>query len=228
MHWQPVHAKPDSAPPQTCPLLCLFTSACASPRTYEALHNTTMVNAIDERKVPSVSDQAPAPASKKGDIKRPLNLMHETKRSTPAYTKLTFEWAPATYNFTNEEAEDSRGLFSHFIPDSELQTIAEYTNRNAELQYAAEASRATPHFHGKHWQPITASELKIWLEITLYQRVYHIRQPMEGYWNTHKDAPVNESLGEYMSVTRFQQIQRYLKVSDPTTETEFDMQGKDY
>jgi hypothetical protein len=92
-----------------------------------------MVNAIDEREVPSVSDQAPVPADKKGDIKRPLNLMHEVERSIPVYTKLTFEWAPATYNFTNEEAEDPRGLFSYFIPDSELQTIAEYTNRNAEL-----------------------------------------------------------------------------------------------
>jgi hypothetical protein len=79
-----------------------------------------MINAIDEREVSSVSDQAPAPVSKKGDIKRPLNLMHEAERSIPAYIKLTFEWALATYNFTNEEAEDPRGLFSHFIPDSEL------------------------------------------------------------------------------------------------------------
>jgi hypothetical protein len=51
---------------------------------------------------------------------------------------------------------------------------------------------------------------------------------MEGYWNTHKNASVNESLDKYMGVTRFQQIQRYLKVSDPITEAEFDMQGKDY
>jgi hypothetical protein len=85
MHWQPVHAKPDSAPPQTCPLFYLFTSAYAPSRTYEALHNITMVNAINEREIPSVSDQAPAPASKKGSIKRPLNLMHEAERNTPAY-----------------------------------------------------------------------------------------------------------------------------------------------
>ena len=58
--------------------------------------------------------------------------------------------------------------------------------------------------------------------------MYHIRQPIEGYWNTHKNASVNESLGEYIDITRFQQIQRYLKVSDLTIEAEFDMQGKDY
>jgi hypothetical protein len=127
-----------------------------------------MVNAIDEREVPSISNQAPAPASKKRGIKRSLNLMHEAERNIPAYTKLTFEWAPAIYNFTNKEAEDPRDLFNYLISDSELQIIAEYTNRNAELQYAAEASRAIPHFHGKHWQLITASELKIWLGITLY------------------------------------------------------------
>jgi hypothetical protein len=31
-----------------------------------------------------------------------------------------------------------------------------------------------------------------------------------------------------MGITRWQQIQRYLKVSDLITDLEFDMQGKDY
>jgi hypothetical protein len=65
--------------------------------------------------------------------------MHEAERKTPAYPKLAFAWAEPTYNFTNEKAEYPRGLFGYYIPDSELETIAEYTNRNAELQFAAEA-----------------------------------------------------------------------------------------
>jgi Transposase IS4 len=154
--------------------------------------------------------------------------MHEAERKTPAYPKLAFAWAEPTYNFTNEKAEYSRGLFGYYIPDSELETIAEYTNRNAELQFAAEAPLGITHYYGKHWQPTTTSELKIWLGILLYQGVHYTNQPIEDYWNVDTDAPVNKSLGKYMRVTRWQQIQRYLKVSDPITDLEFDMQGKDY
>jgi hypothetical protein len=87
-----------------------------------------------------------------------------------------------------------------------LETIAKYTNRNAELQFAAEAPLRTTHYYGKHWQPTTTSELKIWLGILLYQGMHHTNQPIKDYWNVDTDVPVNESLSKYMGITRWQQI----------------------
>jgi hypothetical protein len=39
---------------------------------------------------------------------------------------------------------------------------------------------------------------------------------------------VNALLGRYIEITRWQQIQRYMKVSDLTKEDEYDLRGKDY
>jgi hypothetical protein len=92
---------------------------------------------------------------------------------TPAYKKLAFLEVLTTFNFINEEAEVPRELFAYFFSDSELQIIAEYTNINIEMYYAAEAFLGTPHFHRKHWQPTTAFELKIWIGILQYQGAHH-------------------------------------------------------
>jgi hypothetical protein len=58
--------------------------------------------------------------------------------------------------------------------------------------------------------------------------VHHSDQPIEAYWNADDEAPINASLGRFMGSTRWKQIQRYMKVSDPMKEDQYDMQGKDY
>jgi hypothetical protein len=118
-----------------------------------------MVKAINEREVPSVPNDAPATKGRK--LEDALASMHEAEKRIPAYTKLDFPEVPSTFNFTYKETENPRELFTYFFPDSELQIIAEHANVNANLQYAQETFKRTPHFHGKHWQPTTASELKI-------------------------------------------------------------------
>jgi hypothetical protein len=130
-----------------------------------------MVKPINKREVPSVPDNAPV--TKRRKLGNALDLMHEAKKRIPAYEKLDFPEVPITFNFTYEETENPRELFTYFFPDSELQTIAEHTNINADLQYAQKAFKGTPHFHDKHWQPTTTSKLKIWMGILLYMGVYH-------------------------------------------------------
>jgi hypothetical protein len=80
-----------------------------------------------------------------------LNSIYKAERRTPAYPKLDFPEIPTTFNFTYEKTEIPRELFAYFFPDSKLQMIAEHTNINADLQYAQEAFKETPHFHSKHW-----------------------------------------------------------------------------
>jgi Transposase IS4 len=141
---------------------------------------------------PSVPDDAPATKGRK--FVDALASMHKAERSTPAYKKLDFPEVPTTFNFIYEKTEDPRELFAFFFPNSELQTIAERTNRNTDLQYAQEAFKGTPHLHGKHWQPTTAPELKIWIGILLYMGAFsNAMQPIEAYWNTGEWAPVNVS-----------------------------------
>jgi hypothetical protein len=107
-----------------------------------------MGNAIDEREVPSVSNDAPA--TKGREMKEALNSIHKAKRKTPVYPKLDFPEIFITFNFTNKETEIPRELFNYFFSDSELQTIAKHTNVNANLQYAQETFKEIPHFDDKH------------------------------------------------------------------------------
>jgi hypothetical protein len=131
-----------------------------------------------------------------------LNSMHKAKRRIPAYSKFDFPEVLIIFNFTYEKTEIPRELFTYFFPDSELQIIAEHTNVNADLQYAQEIFKRTPHFYDKHWQPITASELKIWIGILQYIKVHHSDQPIKIYWNADNEAPINASLGRFMGSTR--------------------------
>jgi hypothetical protein len=90
-----------------------------------------MGNAVDEREVPSVSDDVPV--IKGRGIKEAFDLMYEAERKTPAYLKLDFPEVFITFNFTNKETEILRELFNYFFSDSELQTIVEHTNVNVNL-----------------------------------------------------------------------------------------------
>jgi hypothetical protein len=130
-----------------------------------------MVKAVDKQEVLSVADDAPAIKGRK--MGEAFNLMHETERRILAYLKLDFPEVFITFNFIYEKTEILRELFAYFFPDSELQMIVEYTNVNVDLQYAQETFKRISHFHGKHWQPIIASELKIWIGILQYMRVHH-------------------------------------------------------
>jgi hypothetical protein len=90
MHGQQRYAKPHSATPRTCTLPHLFCLPLM--RVYGALHNTTttMVQAIDEREVPSVDDSAPVSTTRGIDFEHALTSMHKDERRTPAYSKLAF------------------------------------------------------------------------------------------------------------------------------------------
>jgi hypothetical protein len=61
-------------------------------RTYGALPNTTItiIQAIDEREIPSIGDEAPVSVTKGADFEHSLASMHEAERKIPAYPKFAF------------------------------------------------------------------------------------------------------------------------------------------
>ncbi len=42
----------------------------------------------------------------------------------------------------------------------------------------------------------------------------------KSYWDTHSDVHGNSEIPQTMSLNRFEQIKRYLKLSDPNTNPE--------
>jgi hypothetical protein len=134
MHGQQVHAKPDWVTPQTYyPYFVCLPPPARSTTRIRSTPQGRIGNAIDEREVPSVSDDAPA--TKGRGMKEALNSMHEAERKTPAYPKLDFPEVSTTFNFTNKETEIPRELFGYFFPDSELQTRAGGLQRDTALPW---------------------------------------------------------------------------------------------
>ena len=178
---------------------------------------------IDEQEVPSVSDNVKAKKRKFDDI-----LCDFTAPFSP-YQNLRFEDEAPQFIFTPEQAEDPRWLFGYFFTQEDFEEIARNTNKNAASQYAEGHPKTTQKHHGRAWYPTNASELKIWLGILLYMGIHRMMtRSLGSYWNTNPEMRIDPSLHDYMGRDRWQQIQRYFKVSDLDEEAKFNVIGKDW
>ncbi|KAL1993893.1 hypothetical protein VTN49DRAFT_2562 [Thermomyces lanuginosus] len=72
--------------------------------------------------------------------------------------------------------------------------------------------------HARAWHPTSPTEIKVFVGILIYMGVHHIKS-VEDLWR--RDGKVPSHLpSQYMSRVRFEQIQRFLKVSDPREDDE--------
>lgn len=98
-------------------------------------------------------------------------------------------------------------LFRHFFTDSILNAIVANTNLYAAIKIA---SKELP---GRTWKLLELNELVIWYALTIYIGLHHVA-PLAALWNLDKHGPVH-TISKHMSVTRYEQIKRYLHVSSP-------------
>ena len=100
-------------------------------------------------------------------------------------------------------------LFRLAFTDEILDTIAKHTNDYATLHPPpADAKRP------RSWHPTSRAELYSFLAIQIYMGV-HPETELADYWNTADDLPKHQLISGCMALKRFEQIDRYLHVSDP-------------
>jgi hypothetical protein len=102
-------------------------------------------------------------------------------------------------------------LFSLFFTEDILQTISESTNKYARRKRTKfENSVIQP----RTWKETNPAEIKVFLGILIYMGVH--RSPRINYYfqNSSESRPLHLPQ-RYMTLTRFEQLKRFLHVSSP-------------
>jgi hypothetical protein len=115
-------------------------------------------------------------------------------------------------------------LFSLFFTESVLDRIVRCSNLNAErVRIDPVASRPKNiRFHDSlnqlPWKPVTSDEILAYLGIQIYMGI-HVEPHINDYWNTNEeDGPIHQSVRKTMSHHRWNQINRYFHIWDPTSD----------
>jgi len=102
-------------------------------------------------------------------------------------------------------------FFSLFITSSRLERISEFTNTKAQKTERTAKQRL--------WIPTPDAEIGVFVGILRFMGLISINRT-ESYWDTHSDMHGNPEIPQAMALTRFDQIKRFLKLSDPNTDPE--------
>lgn len=118
---------------------------------------------------------------------------------------------------SNEEKPpiDPEFWFSLLWPEEEIvQMLCGNTNIYEEL-HRNEGSASS-----RDWTPVDTGDMYIWISLVIYMGVYEVSGNISEYWDTNPQAPKYPPM-QHMSRNRFQQIKRYLHVSNPREETQY-------
>lgn len=103
------------------------------------------------------------------------------------------------------DASDPIAILDLFLDVETLDRIAYHTNQHAEkLRYEAPEE---PYARG--WKPTSPTELYTFFAIVIYMGVHQEPSLCEYWEKKHANAPIH-SVNNYMSETRFEQLDRYL------------------
>ena len=101
-------------------------------------------------------------------------------------------------------------VFSLFFSDVILQKIVDYTNEYAEKHCSDKP-------HARKWFPTTLKELRGYIATCIYMGV-HTESSVPEYWNRDSNVgPLHPMVYERISETRWEQIDRFLRISQPTS-----------
>lgn len=104
-------------------------------------------------------------------------------------------------------APTSLSFFRLFFPDHVLDTIVNNTNIYAESKGAVDDDK-------RPWHALTRQDLLRFLSILIYRGIFPSAQ-LKDYWAMDHRFPVHK-ITSLMTQTRFEQIKRYLHISDHT------------
>ena len=107
---------------------------------------------------------------------------------------------------SNIDILDPYAVFSLFWPESLWSVISTNTNMYAVHQRLSNQDTST-----RPWWGTSPAEIKVFVGALIYMGVNPIAAT-EKYWRIQKDRPIHR-IADHISLTRFQQIKRYLHVS---------------
>jgi len=99
-------------------------------------------------------------------------------------------------------------LFHRFIPLELFPGIAEHTNQYADEERGKEFALQ------REWQEVTATDIEGYIGAILLLGAQAGGRDLAYYWNQQDNLP-DWPVAEYISLRRFQQISRYLKLNKP-------------
>ena len=101
-------------------------------------------------------------------------------------------------------------VFSLFFTDEILHKLAEYTN-----EYAAKHASNEP--FARPWYPTSLQELRAYIATYIYMGI-HSQSQVPDYWNRDSSkGPLHPLVYEHISLCRWQQIDRFLRISKLTS-----------
>ena len=129
---------------------------------------------------------------------------------------------PRAHRITCPEVNDPYSLFALFFSDEQLQIIADNTNKNARKppesrQEKRGGGQDLGGLWSRTWIETTIGELYAYLAIMIYMGI-HKQNQIRDYWRTDKNRPSHPLVYKSMSLNRFEQLQRFIHVSDPANE----------
>lgn len=109
-------------------------------------------------------------------------------------------------------------LFHMFFSSFLLQTMSKHTNLKASLE------RAEAFGHIRKWTDTTSAEIGAFIGILLYMGISSMPR-ITDYWNLDPKRAIHALIINCMSCTRWEQIKRYLKISNPVDDEKLDTRG---
>ena len=103
-------------------------------------------------------------------------------------------------------------VFSLFFNYDILQKIVDYTN-----EYAEERPSNDDKHHARRWFSTTLKELRAYIATSIYMGI-HSESSVPEFWNKDMSkGPIHHMVRDHISLRRWQQIDRFLRISQPTS-----------
>lgn len=186
---------------------------------------------VNEVEISKVPDEPPAAVKKalkdKRERKKKPSLKEVVNDVPPVsatYKAVHVDERSASLTVIGSKNMSPLQFFELYISAQHLEMIARHTNINAELKHEKASdgtlksdSEREMLSYPRPWKETTGAEIGVFLGILLMQGTCKLSRAKD-YWNTHEDSPIIMSIQTAMSLVRWEQLKRYLKISNPKTD----------
>ena len=178
-----------------------------------------------EIEVPDQSDALP-----------PSILKEQAKKNKPSVQSIIDSMPPPSSNycpisipFRKPQPDETLrlinqtpfSLFCLFFSFEMLEIIAKNTNLKVKKKYALNDIKR------RQWHDTSSSEVGAFLGILLYMG-YTLMPRLTDYWNTSPKFAIHDMVIQAMSLRRWEQLKRVLKISNPDENEIIDTRGPDW
>ena len=189
---------------------------------------------VDEREIlgerssepPEVREFGQSLRKEKIDSEEALRqILHDLSSSSDSYTPLQIVERFARSGLVPEAIQDDLyGLFNLYFSMANIELLVKHTNRNAVIRREATVQKLGENKTQRPWKNVNGGqEMCVFIGALLTMGFCDCKRH-EAYWNFHSDQFVIQIVKNAMSLNRFEDIKRYLKVNDPDD----DIDGKGF